>query len=337
MGQVSQWLSRGHRVRLAVLSSADTAEAWRSALPDGLVDVEVYRNGMQRVSRLRSLIARVVDWQPDVTYLRTMPWIPAIDDLAEASPVIAEVNSNESSEAKLRGTARGNFVLRLRRRTLDRVHGIVAVSDGLVPADGSCPSIVIPNGIDIGSLPVLPPAPVGIRKALMLVGANQPWQGVDLLIPMVERDRQLAIEVIGPIGPTTGHPIHERIRYHGAMNREEWYPIAAEATIGIGTLGLFRKGMSSVAPLKHREYLALGLPVVLACHDPDIPGNAPWALHLENQEWGTTLGAPFVEAFIDRWTGRRVSRTEVLHIDTREKETLRLRFIEQVKAKAPIR
>ncbi len=337
MGQVSQWLLRGHRVRLAVLSSTDTADAWRAALPDALVDVEVYRNGVQRVSRLRTLIDRVITWQPDVTYLRTMPWIPAIDGLADAAPIVAEVNSNERSEARLRGTMRGNFAQRLRSRTLDRANGIVAVSDGLVPADGSRSSVVIPNGVDMGSLPVLPPAPAGIRKALMLVGADQPWQGVDLLIPMVEHDRQLVIEVIGPVGPATGHPVHERIRYRGAMSREEWYPIAAEATIGIGTLGLFRKGMSSIAPLKHREYLALGLPVVLSCRDPDIPANAPWALHLENQEWCTSLGAPFVGPFIDRWSGRRIPREEIAHIDTREKETLRLRFMEQVVTSGLIR
>lgn len=330
VGQVSEWLRHGNRVRLSILSSADTADAWRSALPDALIDVGVYRGAWQRLAVPARLVDAAVDWRPDVIYIRTMPWLPALDRLRRAAPMIAEINSSERAEARLRDGVRGRMAYLLRRLLVRRASGTVAVAGGLDGAGTAAPSVTIPNGVDLDALPVLPPAPAGERRVLMLVGENQPWQGVDLLLPMVEHDRELSADVVGPVGPSTGAPVHERIRYHGPMKREEWYPIAERATAGVGTLALFRKGMSSVAPLKHREYLALGLPLVLACSDPDVPRHAPWALHLDNNEWGTTLGAPSVSAFLDRWTGSRVSRADIAHIDTREKESARLQFMEGI-------
>jgi hypothetical protein len=114
------------------------------------------------------------------------------------------------------------------------------------------------------------------------------------------------------------------------MTRAEFWKIASHADVGLGTLGLFRKGLQESVSLKHREYLAMGLPVVLGCRDPDLPGNAPWACVVPNTPTGLLESLQAVDRFIDDWKGRRVARSDVSHLDVVEKEGQRLRFFQAV-------
>ena len=60
--------------------------------------------------------------------------------------------------------------------------------------------------------------------------------------------------------------------------------ILASSDVALGTLALHRKGMSEAAPLKVREYLLRGIPVVIGYDDPDL-ADRPWfVLQLPNTE-----------------------------------------------------
>ena len=56
----------------------------------------------------------------------------------------------------------------------------------------------------------------------------------------------------------------------------------ASADVGIGTLGLHRKSMDEASPLKVREYLAVGLPVLYGYRDPDADDLQPFVLKVAN-------------------------------------------------------
>ena len=115
--------------------------------------------------------------------------------------------------------------------------------------------------------------------------------------------------------------------FHGNLDRVGYEPLLAAATAALGTFGLYRKHMEEACPLKVREYLALGLPVIGACLDTDIPAEADYYLRLPNS------GAPLqphhaaIAAFVERWRGRRVPRPSVAHLDTTVKEAGRLAFM----------
>ena len=54
--------------------------------------------------------------------------------------------------------------------------------------------------------------------------------------------------------------------------------------IGVGGLGLHRKGQYRSMTLKLREYMARGLPFVYAVDDPSLPEDPAFCLRLPNDE-----------------------------------------------------
>ena len=87
--------------------------------------------------------------------------------------------------------------------------------------------------------------------------------------------------------------------------------------------------MHEASPLKSREYLARGLPVIGAYEDTDIPEASPVYLRLPNQKGAIVNHITDVEAFIASWRGRRVQHSEIDYLDTSVKEAQRLEFLRQ--------
>jgi hypothetical protein len=119
------------------------------------------------------------------------------------------------------------------------------------------------------------------------------------------------------------------MRVHPPLSRKEFEPLLARADAAIGTLALHRKAMQEACPLKVREYLAHGLPVVIAYEDTDFVGEDTWfLLRLPNEESNVDHHAADVRAFVERVRGRRVARSEVDgRIGSEAKERRRLAFL----------
>jgi hypothetical protein len=107
------------------------------------------------------------------------------------------------------------------------------------------------------------------------------------------------------------------------------------ATIAIGTLGLYRKKMDEACPLKVREYLAFGLPVLAGYEDTDVPAGADYFLRLPNDNAPLAPHREKIAGWLDRWRGRRVPHTAIAHLDTVEKEKRRLAFIQSIASGRP--
>jgi hypothetical protein len=85
--------------------------------------------------------------------------------------------------------------------------------------------------------------------------------------------------------------------------------------------------MNEACPLKVREYLAAGLPVVAGYEDTDIPPTADYFLQLPNSSASLTGYRERVLDFFAAWSHRRVPRSAVAHLDTSVKERDRLAFL----------
>jgi hypothetical protein len=92
--------------------------------------------------------------------------------------------------------------------------------------------------------------------------------------------------------------------------------------------------MQEACPLKVREYLAYGLPTIIAYEDTDFVGEEPWfLLRLPNVEENVRNGVDEIRVFVQSVLGRRVPREQVSdRIGARPKEARRIAFLEGVVA-----
>jgi hypothetical protein len=84
--------------------------------------------------------------------------------------------------------------------------------------------------------------------------------------------------------------------------------------------------MTEASPLKSREYLALGLPIISRYEDTDFPEGRDFILRLPSDNRQLSDFASEIETFANNWKGRRVSRNEISNIDVNAKERSRLDF-----------
>jgi hypothetical protein len=88
--------------------------------------------------------------------------------------------------------------------------------------------------------------------------------------------------------------------------------------------------MNEACPLKVREYLAVGLPVIYANRDPDAERLGSLTLRIANTESNVVDELQGIEEFVERCRGRRVPRAMVAHIDAAHKERQRLSLFEEI-------
>jgi len=157
------------------------------------------------------------------------------------------------------------------------------------------------------------------------------WHGIDELVALATRRPEWTFDVIGPSAPNHAGP--GNVRYLGFLEPAAYQGVLDRSDVALSTLALYRKQMAEACPLKAREYLARGLPVLGAYHDTDFPAGAPFLCELPacanslRDNWRT------VDAFVHRMRGYNVSPADVASIDSRAKEEVRLEFFASVSTK----
>ncbi len=273
----------------------------------------------------------ILQWQPDVVYHRFDSYYPALTSLAREVPMVLEINTADLNEYRLGSPLRCLYNRLTRGLLLREVAGLVFVS-GELPSlpyfsQYHKPHVVIGNGIQLESYNPLPPSHNTTPRLVFLGSTEQPWHGVDKILCLADRKSDWMFEIIGLKPDGRNRP---NVVFYGALSRREYEPILVKADVAIGTLALHRKNMNEASPLKVREYLAYGLPVIIGYKDTDFPESVPFILELPNTEDNVmgTIGA--IEAFVQEWLGKRVPREAVLHLDTMQKERIRLAFLREV-------
>lgn len=121
--------------------------------------------------------------------------------------------------------------------------------------------------------------------------------------------------------------------FHGRLDRRDYEPLMYQADVAIGTMALYRKGMNEASPLKVREYLAYGLPVIIGYQDTDFPESVPFLLQLTNASGNLEHHLAEIDAFVQNWRGKRVLREQIQHLDNRVKEIVRLEYMDRIRKK----
>jgi hypothetical protein len=329
--QCVAWQAAGHEVRY--FSLTPTATVWPGMQP---VPVEVLCRGcvVHRAVQSCRLARQIRAWCPDAIYFRYAYHSPGLVRLFGEIPTVAEINSDDRAEYPLTlSRAKVAYHRLTRNRILRAVAGFITVTGELAGrlADFGKPSEVIANGITLADFPDLPPPDLERPPRLVFMGsAGSPWHGLDRVADLARLVPGVPIDIIGESVPDALQPAE--MHFYGPLPRERYEPLLRAATVAIGTLALYIKSMDEACPLKVREYLVGGLPVIAAYRDTDIPDGADYFLRLPNTAGSLEPHRERIVRFIAAWRGRRVPRQSVLQLDSAGKEARRLAFLERVVA-----
>jgi glycosyltransferase involved in cell wall biosynthesis len=328
-GQVDHWRAHGHRVRVLV-ATRDEVTVWASPLGDAVV--RRYAGAASRVTAISSLVRDARAFHPDLIYQRWDLFYPPMLLFPKGVPLVAEVNSDDLQEYALGRPLRSRYNARTRGLVLGRAGALVFVTREL--SDG--PSFrgflgihrVVTNGIVLDSYPELA-APDHDHVRLVFVGTQgQSWHGIDRLVRLAELRPGWQFDIVGVEAEGQSGPAN--VTWHGPLDRRGVLAVLANADVGVGTLALHRKSMTEACPLKMREYLAVGLPVVYAYSDPDVDLLGSYALRIANSESNVEDELATIDAFVVRSKGLRVPRASIVHIDIARKEAERLALFDEV-------
>ena len=159
------------------------------------------------------------------------------------------------------------------------------------------PAIPLRNGIDLEQVPVSPSRPKPGVLRLVAIGNWSFWHGLDrLLLGLAEYNQkepkwEVFLRIAGEGRASASLKqladrlkLEGRVSFHPALDGIELDALFADCDLGVGTLGMHRKGIRFDSSLKHREYAARGLPFLLAASDPDFPPQLSWVKYVPQQE-----------------------------------------------------
>lgn len=265
----------------------------------------------------------------DIIYMRYQLYMPFLTEALKKYKVVMEINSDDTLEYALHSKLTHIYNKLTRNLVLKNIDGFVSVSHELKNRFEYLqkPMEVIANGIDTSQYSIVEHK--NEKLIFVFIGTpNQSWQGLDKIKKMAEYFRNHQFYIIGTDGEDT-----QNIQYFGYLSKKEATKVINQCDIGIGTLSLYKKGLMEASPLKTRQYLACGLPLIYGYKDTDIPDGIEFGLRLENHK--DNINYPKIEDFIKKvFRNKKISLAarkfseEVL--DYSKKEEVRLCFLRRI-------
>jgi hypothetical protein len=328
MSQARAWDEAGVETGVFVATTPPAVADWeQSGLTRGIT---TFTSGAQSLAVQPRLLGMVSRWSPDITYVRMSPRLfAALPRLRRLRHVI-EVQTDDVAEARLLALPSRMANLATRRALFGGAAGLVFVSGELAAsphfAFASSNRIVIGNGADLRRIPPLPPAEADQIRLFFMEHSQAPWHGTDQVYALAEHRPHWQFDVVGPSADPMV-PLPPNVHLHGRLTSDAFVEVLRNSTIALSTLSLYAKDMSEASPLKSRDYLARGVPVVGGYLDTDLPGDAEFYLRVPNRPGGIISALPQVDAFVERWRGRRIPRDLLASLDVAAKERTRLDFL----------
>ena len=348
-GQIKQWVCAGHQVYKVFHDSGKIIAG------DGeLIDVNLCRTfridaygklgKLLKLKEQYSYIAKALSTiRPDITYTRYLfPGWGLSKSFNSKGKLIVEVNSDDRSEYFSKHLYTGIYNRLFRGGLLSNADGMIFVTNELMTS----PSFsfytnrkkVIANGISCDNYFNLHGEENDTPQLIFIGTPGQIWQGFDKLETFSEIIPKCTIHIIGPTEEECERlwgNVPENIVVHGYLDEARVKNLIKKMDVGISTLALHRKRMNEACPLKLRQYLAHGLPVITAHNDPDIDGPKDFCFQLPNRENNIHKCKKEIKEFVDytfqnseiRAKARKFALNK---LDECAKEKSRLEFFDEV-------
>lgn len=160
--------------------------------------------------------------------------------------------------------------------------------------------------------------PDASEKALVCVlSANHGGVGLQRVLRALSQpvSHGFRLTVVGPLSELTEEiqlaqalGLHATVDFVGEQFDFDLWGLLWSVDAAIGILEPRRVGLSTASPLKHRTYIAAGLPFITAVHDFSLPMHASWKLQVSDtpepldlasvREWLDSLGGGDYESMV---------------------------------------
>lgn len=240
----------------------------------------------------------------DAVYLRYKPLSPNVMGMAKLNrqkggKLMVEIPTYPSQKEPDHRPLR-RALLALTERLLKRLSPLVDLftlvgehnKDGLLLGR---PAINICNGVEPDLLPMrrVNTAP-GEIHALLLASVSR-YQAYDRLLEGMARDRaaseSLFLHLVGGDVDGSVEQLKEQaererlhLEIHGPLYGQALSDLFDRCDVGVGTLGLYRKGIDVCSVLKVREYMGRGLPFVYSGEDDMLKTPADFMRRVSNDD-----------------------------------------------------
>jgi len=335
--QLSVWNAVGHEARLFMHTAPYEP-------PSDLIEAEYFfyatsgkiKTELNRIAAMTRMVAAVREFRPDVIYLRYGIYVFPAHRLMDIAPVIEEINTNDLTQHEELGKIYSLYNRLTRGIILRRVHGLVTVSRELAVSSAFASyrrhTQVIANGWELDDFPQLPAPSNKIPRLVFIGNPGYPWHGVDKLVALARFVPDIRLDIIGYHGLPDLEPLPTNITLHGYLALQEYKSVLSSSDVAISSLALHRVQLEEASPLKSRECLAFGLPMVISYIDTDLDDlNCDFLLKIPNKEDNIQSHAPVIRDFAYRMRGRRTDRDILMsRIGSRHKELARLSFFDKI-------
>ena len=163
----------------------------------------------------------------------------------------------------------------------------------------------------------------------MVAGRN--WHGLDLLLRLAVALPQFQFSIVGTTADDlAGVAVPANVAFLGSLYGADLESVYAAHDVAISSLAIHRAGIREASPLKTREYLSYGLPVVVAYEEAEPRlHHVPYVLRIETQESDIESQAFAVAAFGHKWKNQRIKQ-DLTPLGSATIEALRLKFFAAV-------
>ncbi len=339
-GQVSVWKNEGNNVIIVSLRSSTNT----SFISNGLILADANRTNLfqkftKHYKAIRKLKQLIGNFSPDLIYLRYIKYVPTLVSVFGDIPLVMEINTNDVKEYKLRNYIIHVYNLLTRRFLLNRVDAYVSVTEELARASEfsrySKKSITIANGINTEKFvhwQKRSNTNIGKYKLGFIGSPGQPWHGIEKIFTLAGLNPDFEFYIIGSKSEDFGIEL-PNVFILGYLDFENSCMILKNCDVAISTLSLYEKDMNEASPLKTRQYLSLGLPVIVAYSDTDLSRANNFILKIDNTPDNVLRWNSRIRDFV--YESRQFDSTLIVkfaeqYLDFCSKEAMRLKFFKTI-------
>lgn len=338
------WAQEGHSVKVISLRSKSSEPVIPGAeIVSIREEIGLVSKFFRHVENIRKLRKILKDYGPDIIYCRHIKYSPGlVKSLKDSARYVVEVNTNERKEFMLINPKVGIYNRFTRNILYRNCSGLVTVTNELANDPDFTrfkkPTVTIANGI-LGFQEVLPEKNRKEKFALGFIGTpGQPWHGLDKVIALAKELPEYDFHIIGSseddikMDDSIG-TIPSNVRLYGYLKKKASVELLGQCDVGISTLAIDRTGLSEASPLKTREYMLLGLPVIIGYRDTDLDEETPFILSLGIGEENVSDHIEGIRRFIEdsrSLNPELIKSYAMKKFDSMAKESRRLDFLMQI-------
>ena len=184
-------------------------------------------------------------------------------------------------------------------------------------------TLLMGNGINIDRIHLRTEEdddPYTLRLVGVAANVNQ-WHGFDRIIRAMgewkrrERVPKIKFDVVGRLSNQSLQmlakdcDVQDDVIFYGPREIEFINSLLCRDNLAVGSLGLYRNGLSTSSVLKVREYCLAGIPFIAAGNDPDFPNEVPFRFVIPNND----SIEPILQVFMTFYKRRKLFTNEDIH------------------------